>query len=53
MRVNSSTLINNDIEAAQADAMNNPYQAFNMYSKTGAYTLNNYYALGMMMNYLV
>ena len=53
MRVNSSTLINNDIEAAQTDAMNNPYQAFNMYSKTGAYTLNNYYALGMMMNYLV
>ena len=53
MRVNSSTLINNDIEAAQADAMSNPYQAFNMYSKTGAYTLNNYYALGMMMNYLV
>lgn len=53
MRVNSSTLINNDIEAAQSEAMNNPYQAFNMYSKTGAYTLNNYYALGMMMNYLV
>ncbi len=53
MRVNSSTLINNDIEAAQAEAMSNPYQSFNMYSKTGAYTLNNYYALGMMMNYLV
>lgn len=53
LRVNSSTLINNDIEAAQSEAMNDPYQAFNMYSKTGAYTLNNYYALGMMMNYLV
>lgn len=53
MRVNSSTLINNDIENAQAEAMSDPFQSFNMYSKTGAYTLNNYYALGMMMNYLV
>lgn len=53
LSVNSSTLINNDIESAQSEAMSSPYHAFNMYSRTGAYTLNNYYALGMMMNYLV
>ncbi|MDE6957703.1 MAG: hypothetical protein K2O96_06360 [Lachnospiraceae bacterium] len=53
MAVNSSTLINNDIESAQAEAMNSSYHAFNMYSRNGAYALNNYCALGMMMNYLV
>lgn len=53
MAVNSSTLINNDIESAQAEAMSSPYHAFNMYSRNGAYALNNYYALGMMINYLV
>lgn len=51
--VKSNTLINNDIESAQEEVMNNPYNAFNMYSKSGVHTLNNYYALGMMMNYLV
>lgn len=53
MNVNSSSLINSDIEAAENEAMNSPYHAFNLYSKSGAYTLNNYYALGMMINYLV
>ena len=53
MNLNSSTLINYDIETAQSEAMSSPYQAFNMYSRNGAYNLNNYYALGMMMNYLV
>lgn len=53
MNVKSSTLINNDIESAQAETMNSPYHAFNMYSRNGAHALNNYYALGMMMNYLV
>lgn len=53
MNVNSSSLINHDIETAQYEAMSSPYHAFNLYSKSGAYTLNNYYALGMMVNYLV
>lgn len=53
LAINSSTLINNDIESAQAEAMNSSYHAFNMYSRNGAYALNNYSALGMMMNYLV
>lgn len=53
LAVKSDTLINNDIESAQAEAMNSPYNAFNMYSRNGVHALNNYYALGMMMNYLV
>lgn len=53
MNANSNSLINYDIETAQYEAMSSPYHAFNLYSKSGAYTLNNYYALGMMVNYLV
>lgn len=53
MNVNSSTLINHDIESAQAEAMSSPYHAFNLYSRGGAYAMNNYYAVGMMINYLV
>ena len=54
LNVSSSSLINKDIDNAQVDAMtSNPYQAFSMYSRSGAYNMNNYAALGMMMNYLV
>lgn len=53
MNVNSGSLVNHDIETAQNEVMTSPYHAFNLYSKSGAYTLNNYYALGMMVNYLI
>lgn len=54
LNVSSSSLINKDINNAQTDAfMSNPYQGFSMYSRSGAYNMNNYAALGMMMNYLV
>lgn len=53
MNVSSGTLINRDIESAQSEMMGSPLYAFNLYSKGGAYAMNNYYAAGMMMNYLV
>ncbi|MGC4020206.1 MAG: hypothetical protein QM793_13930 [Muricomes sp.] len=53
MSVNSGSLINNDWENAQSDYMNNPQNIFNIYSKSGTYAMNNYYAVGMMMNLLV
>lgn len=53
MRSSASSLLSNDL--AQVDQMQytDPFSFMNMYSKNGAKNLNNYYALGMMMNYLV
>lgn len=53
LNTNSNTLINGDLEYALSDAMSSPFNMFNMYSRGGAYNLNNYYALGMMINMLV
>lgn len=53
MNEKSGSLISGDMSNLQETAVNDPINAFNMYSKGGAYMLTNYYALGMMMNYLV
>lgn len=53
MNVQSSSLINGDLMGAQADSITNPMNAFGSYSKSGAYAMNNYAAVGMMLNYLV
>ena len=53
MSVRSSSLINGDLTGAQADSITNPYNAFSSFSKSSAYAMNNYYAVGMMLNYLV
>lgn len=53
MNTNSASLISNDLQAIDQDRFSDPFQFSNMYSKHGAYTLNNYAALGLMMNYLV
>lgn len=53
MNTSSSSLINGDLSGAEADAMSSPYNVFNMYAKSGVYTMSNYGAVGMMMNYLV
>lgn len=53
MNTNSASLISNDLRAIDQDRFSDPFQFANMYSKHGAYTLNNYAALGLMMNYLV
>lgn len=52
INTNSSSLINGDIESMKADSISSPYNVFSMYSRSGAYTMSNYYAVGMMMNYL-
>lgn len=53
MNTNSASLISNDISAINENAFYDPFQYMGMYSRSGAYTTNNYAALGMMMNYLV
>lgn len=53
MNVQSSSLINGDLMGAQADSITNPMNAFGSYSRSGAYAMNNYAAVGMMLNYLV
>lgn len=53
INTNSNSLINGDVETLQTESLSNPYNVFSMYSHSGPYTLSNYYAVGMMMNYLV
>lgn len=53
INVNSNSLINGDVESLQTESLSNPFTMFGMYSKSGAYTMNNYAAVGMMMNYLI
>ncbi len=53
MNVNSSSLINNDVAQAQYELMNSPFNVMGMYSRNSAYLQNNFYAVGIMMNYLI
>lgn len=53
MNVRSSSLINGDLMSAQEESITNPMNAFSSYSRSGAYAMNNYAAVGMMLNYLV
>lgn len=52
LEANSVSLINNDLEAAEVDNITSEYNFMNMFARSGAYNLNNYYALGLMVNYL-
>lgn len=53
MNTRSISLINGDLMGAQAESITNPMNAFSSYSRSGAYAMNNYAAVGMMLNYLV
>ena len=53
MNVSSSSLINGDLASAQEESITNPMNAFSSYSRSGAYAMNNYAAVGMMLNYLI
>lgn len=54
MSANSASLVSRDLqEIDEAASYADSYQFMNMYSRRGAYNMNNYAALGMMMNYLV
>ncbi len=52
MGVNSVSLINNDLKTAEEENMTNEFNFMNMFARSGAYNMNNYYALGLMVNYL-
>lgn len=53
MRANAASLISNDLKELEQDVISDPFNFMNMYSRTGAYNMSNYNALGLMMNYLV
>lgn len=53
LNMRSSTLLDGDLTSAQNEYITNPLNAFGSYAKTGAYAMNNYAAVGMMLNYLV
>lgn len=53
MSVKSSSLINNDLMGAQTESITNPMNSFSSYSRSGTYAMNNYAAVGMMLNYLI
>lgn len=53
MNTNSASLISNDLEPITQNSFMEPTPQGNFYSRSGAYTMNNYAALGLMMNYLV
>ncbi|HCT91183.1 MAG TPA: hypothetical protein DF613_07375 [Lachnospiraceae bacterium] len=53
MNVSSSSLVNGDISSMSSKTITNPYNVFAMYSRSGAYNMSNYYAVGTMMSYLI
>ena len=63
MNVSSSSLVNGSSQksfsgtsssSSSLESMaTNPYSVLGMYSRGGAYNMSNYYAVGMMMNYLI
>lgn len=53
MRTNSAGLIDYDLQQMEQQTVTDPIGFMNLYSRTGAYNMNNYTALGLMMNYLV
>lgn len=52
MTANASSLIGNDLKEMQAQSLSDPFNFMNLYSRNGVYNVNNYNALGLMINYL-
>lgn len=52
MNTNSSSLIRNDLAELEMQSVNDPFNMMNLYSSSGAYNMKNYYALGMITNFL-
>lgn len=53
MRTNSESLINYDLEEVNQASIYDPLQYMGTYSRFGTTQMNNYSAIGLMMNYLV
>lgn len=54
LNMNANSLMNGSSYANSAsNSLTNQYNVFSMYSKTGVHAMNNYAAVGMMLNYLI
>lgn len=53
LRANSAGLVQNTMRQAEASQSMDGYHFMNTFSKSGAYNLSNYMALGLMMDYFV
>lgn len=53
IHANSSSLINGDMAGAESSYATNPMNMFNSYSRSSVHAMNNYAAVGMMLNYLI
>ena len=52
-RANSAGLVQSSVRQAESSQGTDGYHFMNTFSKSGAYNLNNYMALGLMMDYFV
>lgn len=53
LRADSAGLVQNSIQRAESSQVVDGYHFMNTFSKSGAYNLSNYMALGLMMDYFV
>lgn len=53
MRENSGSLLSNDMKEPANFSAGSSYDFLNIYAKNGRTNMNNFYALGLMVNYLV
>ena len=51
IRANSAGLVQNSVRQVESRQSMDGYNFMNTFSKSGAYNLNNYMALGLMMDY--
>lgn len=48
-----SSLLQNDVETAYNNSYSNPFQLMGLYSRSGAYTMTNFYTVGNFINMLL
>lgn len=53
LRANSAGLVQSSVQQEQSSQATDGYHFMNTFSKSGAYNLSNYMALGLMMDYFV
>lgn len=50
LRVSSASLLSTQLQQSQLDSLQNPLNTMALYSKSGAFNLLNFYAVGALMN---
>lgn len=53
MKISSGSLVSNNVKQFQRESLEDPMNMLNMYSKSGAYNMLNYYAVGALLNTMV